>query len=207
MVKDLKKQTEKFWSGSSGNQYILRTNNSEHLKSNISFFKRVIKKKYKIKNILEFGCNIGLNLEAINYIDKKINLTGVDINKQAIDVLKSKNIANAYKDTLYNFKTRKKFDLTFTKGVLIHIPPKHLSEIYQKLFNYSNKYILIAEYFSPKPTKIKYRGFSDLLYKRDFAKDLIKKYNMDLVDYGFVYSLDKKNPLDDINWFLLKKKV
>ena len=36
----------------------------------------------------------------------------------------------------------------------------------------------------------------------------MKKYNdLDLVDYGFIYHRDKNFPQDDLNWFLLEKKV
>ena len=69
----------------------------------------------------------------------------------------------------------------------------------------SKKYILIAEYFSPKPEKIDYRGFKNKLFKRDFAKDYLSiNKNSKLVDYGFVYEKDKF-PQDNINWFLIKK--
>jgi hypothetical protein len=50
-----------------------------------------------------------------------------------------------------------------------------------------------------------YRGHADRLFKRDFAGDLIEKYGMKLVDYGFVYKRDNWAPQDDITWFLLEK--
>lgn len=102
---------------------------------------------------------------------------------------------------------KKKFDLTFTCGVLIHINPDKLNIVYEKLYNYSNRYILIAEYYSPRPVGISYRGNKDRLFKRDFAGELMDKYeNLDLIDYGFVYHRDNNFPDDDINWFLLEKK-
>ena len=51
--------------------------------------------------------------------------------------------------------------------------------------------------------KLIYRGNKNLMFKRDFAKDLIDKFNLNLVDYGFVYKYDPINPQDNLNWFLL----
>ena len=87
-----KHYTEKVWSGKFGNQYIDRNKNEELLKSKTIFFKKIIKNKYKIKNAIEFGCNIGLNFQAIKNINNKIKLHGVEINKQAVDILKKKNM-------------------------------------------------------------------------------------------------------------------
>ena len=39
----------------------------------------------------------------------------------------------------------------------------------------------------------------------DFAGEVIEKYNLKLINYGFVYHRDNNFPLDDISWFLLKK--
>ena len=73
------------------------------------------------------------------------------------------------------------------------------------IINLSKKYILLVEYYSSNPVGVRYRGNKDKLFKRDFAGEMIKKYNLNLIDYGFVYRFDK-NPQDDLTWFLLKKK-
>ena len=89
---------------------------------------------------------------------------------------------------------------------MIHINPKNLKQIYEKLFKMSKKYILIAEYYNPKPVSINYRGHKDKLFKRDFAGEIMKKYkSLKLIDYGFVYHGDLSFPQDDLTWFLLKK--
>ena len=105
-----------------------------------------------------------------------------------------------------NFKIKKKYDLIFTKGVLIHIDPADLNNYYKKMFEFSNKYILIVEYFNPTPVKISYRKHKNKLFKRDFAGELITLFNLDLVDYGFLYKNDLKAPQDNLTWFLLRKK-
>ncbi len=70
-----------------------------------------------------------------------------------------------------------------------------------------SKYILLCEYYNPTPISLEYRGHSNKLFKRDFAGEMLEKYsNLELKDYGFSYSKDKNYPLDDITWFLMKKK-
>lgn len=98
-----------------------------------------------------------------------------------------------------------KVDLTFTAGVLIHINPEYLDNVYSNLVNGSNRYVLVAEYYNPAPTKINYRGHEDRLFKRDFAGDLIDNYGLKLINYGFVYKRDNWAPQDDVTWFLLEK--
>ena len=94
-----------------------------------------------------------------------------------------------------------------TKGVLIHINPNMLSNAYETLYESSNKYILVAEYYNRTPVSIKYRDHNDRLFKRDFAGEILDKYpDLTLVDYGFVYHRDNNFPKDDLSWFLLEKK-
>ena len=89
---------------------------------------------------------------------------------------------------------------------LIHINPNKLSIVYQKLYDYSKKFVLIAEYYNPTPIKINYRGEEDRLFKRDFAGEFLDQFpDTELIDYGFSYHRDPVFPQDDISWFLIKK--
>ena len=82
-----------------------------------------------------------------------------------------------------------------------------LSKIYLSLVNSCNKYLLINEYYNPKPVSIDYRGHSEKLYKRDFAGEILDSFpEMKLVDYGFLYERDPIHKrVGSTNWFLLKK--
>jgi len=197
---------EKEWSGSFGDNYIKRNEDKKIISSNHNLFSRILQKSKKIKSILELGCNVGLNLESLYRISDVFELVGIDINKTACKKAKQKNIAKIINTTITKeILIGDKFDLVFTKGVLIHINPKDLNKVYKNLFNLSNRYILVAEYYNPKPVTIDYRGKKDLLFKRDFAGELIDLYNLRLIDYGFVYHRDNFFPKDDITWFLLEK--
>lgn len=90
--------------------------------------------------------------------------------------------------------------------MLIHIAPQHLQAVYQKLYNASNRYILISEYYNPTPVSVEYRGHKDKLFKRDFAGEMLDCYSdLKLIDYGFVYRRDAHFAQDDTTWFLMQK--
>jgi hypothetical protein len=64
---------------------------------------------------------------------------------------------------------------------------------------------MVCEYYNPTPVTVPYRGNDDRLFKRDFAGELIDRFGMKLIDYGFVYRRDNVCPADDVTWFLLEK--
>jgi spore coat polysaccharide biosynthesis protein SpsF len=196
---------EEFWISQFGDEYTDR-NNDFLIKNNINLFEKILK-KININSLFEIGCNRGLNLEAINNINKDISLYGLEINKKAYDIIKEKNICKeCFNISINDFNISEKYDLVLTKGVLIHLNPDKLDSIYQKMYDLSNKYILIAEYYSRDVREILYRGHSNKLFKRDFCGEIMDKFkDLKLIDYGFVYYRDSKNPLDDITWFLLEK--
>ena len=135
----------------------------------------------------------------------EVKRIGVEPNKVAYEHLR--DIAHY----AYNFSMRDCrnliADLTMTRGLLIHIPPLDLPEAYEILYESSRRYILIAEYFNPRPVEIEYRGEMGRLWKRDFAGELLDRFpRLKLKDYGFVYSRDPHYPQDNINWFLFDKE-
>lgn len=203
---------EDFWRGPFGDEYTKRVNGIKMVESNIAFFNDALVKAKGIETILEIGCNRGLNLAALEYIDPSTLKTGIDINESAIramsmmfDDLKLEK-PFMHRASILEYNTVNKYDLVFTKGVLIHVAPEQLDAVYAKMVDLSNKYILVAEYYNPTPVEIAYRGHEGKLFKRDFAGELIDRHGLKLVDYGFVYHRDE-NWQDDLTWFLLSKGV
>ena len=116
------------------------------------------------------------------------------------------NIAEIVNDTIINrLDDSRRFDLTFTKGVLIHINPDKLAAVYDNLYRLSSRYILVCEYYNPSPVSISYHGNDDRLFKRDFAGEMIDRFNLKLIDYGFNYQRDMYHTNDDTTWFLMEK--
>ncbi|PHO13399.1 pseudaminic acid biosynthesis-associated methylase [Malaciobacter marinus] len=203
-----KTEQENFWASSEwGKEYIQR-NGKELIKNNINFFSNIIRKCSNITSIIEFGANIGLNLHALDKLFNKVDINAIEINNQAVEELKKLDfVNNIYHESILEFETSKTWDLVLIKTVLIHINPKYLDMVYEKLYKASNRYILIAEYYNPTPVEVNYRGHEGKLFKRDFAGELLDKYeNLHLVDYGFTYHRDNNFQQDDISWFLLEKR-
>ena len=201
-------EQEEFWAGDFGDEYISRNQSDQLLAANLNYFSNALRNTNKIGSVIEFGANIGMNMRALKALYPQMELNGIEINQKAYENLaKFIGSQNAFHTSIFDFSSEKKFDLTFTKGVLIHINPDLLEKVYEKLYEHSNKYILVSEYFNPSPVEIPYRGHSEKLFKRDFCGDLMDKYSdLKLVDYGFNYSRDTYFPQDNLNWFLLQKE-
>jgi pseudaminic acid biosynthesis-associated methylase len=90
--------------------------------------------------------------------------------------------------------------------VFIHLNPDYLPQAYDRLYAASTRFILVAEYYNPAPVTIPYRGHTDRLFKRDFAGEMLERFPLTLVDYGFAYRRDPEFPQDDIHWFLMEKR-
>ena len=202
-----KTDQEIFWQGEFGDEYVDRNQGDLLLSSNIYLFSKVFKSVRQVSSVIEFGCNIGMNLKAIKQLLPNSILSGIEINNKAINELKkwSKDVS-VKRGSILDIELNLKFDLTLIKGVLIHINPKRLDDVYTRLYEFSNKYICIVEYYNPTPVSIPYREHNDRLFKRDFAGEIMNKYpDLKLVDYGFVYHNDSNFPQDDLTWFLLEK--
>ena len=201
-------EQEKFWANEFGTEYIERNQGDQLLASNLNFFTKALQQAGKIDSCIEFGANIGMNLKALKLLYPSINLTAIEINENAANSLGELiGNDNVYNGSIFDFKVESKVQLSMIKGVLIHINPNMLQKVYEQLYDSSEKYILIAEYYNPSPVSLNYRGHDDRLFKRDFAGEFLDKYkDTELIDYGFSYRRDPAFPQDDITWFLIKKK-
>ena len=95
-------------------------------------------------------------------------------------------------------------DMAFTSGVLIHVDPSLLERTLREIHRVSSKYVFAAEYFSPKPETIPYRGETDLLFKNDFGGLYMDMFpDLELVDYGFFWR--RTTVMDDSTWWLFRK--
>lgn len=198
-------EQEEFWSSDFGDEYISRNGSADLLASKTIMWSRMLRSARGLHSVCELGCNIGLNLRAIKSIAPSVELTGYEINEKAAEAARMAGVADIHCGTIVHEIASEQFDLIFTAGVLIHINPDFLHGVYNNLFRLSKKYVLVCEYYNPTPVSLSYRGHSDRLFKRDFAGELIDKYRMNLVDYGFFYHRDMFAPQDDLSWFLLEK--
>lgn len=204
---NFKTEQEAFWAGDFGTEYIQRNQGDALLASNLNFFAKALRGVRGVKSCIEFGANIGMNLKAMTLLHPGIEAHGIEINAEAAKQLAEViPLQRVYNSSILDFKPQRLWDLALIKGVLIHINPEVLPQVYDKLVESTGHYLMVAEYYNPAPVAIPYRGHSDRLFKRDFAGEIMERHpELQLVDYGFVYRRDPNFPQDDITWFLMEK--
>lgn len=203
-----KTEQESFWAGQFGTDYIDRNKGAELLASNLNFFSKALHQARGIGSCIEFGANIGMNLQALKLLYPQLDAHAIEINPDAAQQLRkflpTKQVHNT---SILDYASTTRFDLTLIKGVLIHINPEVLRTVYDKLVASAARYLLVAEYYNPAPVAIPYRGHTDRLFKRDFAGEIMQRHpQFHLVDYGFAYKRDPNFPQDDITWFLMENQ-
>jgi spore coat polysaccharide biosynthesis protein SpsF len=201
-------EQEAFWAGSFGTEYIERNQGAELLASNLNFFAKSLRCAQGVQSCIEFGANIGMNLKALQLLHPELKAHAIEINADAArrlgEILPATHI---YQSSILDFQPEQVWDLVLIKGVLIHINPDVLAEVYAKLVESSCRYLLVAEYYNPAPVAIPYRGHTGRLFKRDFAGEILDSHpQLQLVDYGFIYRRDPNFPQDDVSWFLMEKR-
>jgi spore coat polysaccharide biosynthesis protein SpsF len=207
-MKKFKTVQENLWVSDFGDNYISRNKSKKLLASNINLFSEIISKTSKVQSILELGANIGMNIVVLNKLLPNTKTSAVEINPKAFKELEKVCTNKAYLQSILDMDITEhsKYDFVFTKGVLIHINPGKLNNVYDAMHKLSKRYICIAEYYNPSPMSIEYRGEKDKLFKRDFAGEMLDKFkDLSLLDYGFKYRRDNNFAQDDITWFLLEK--
>lgn len=199
---------EEFWAGPFGIEYIERNRGRELLASNLAFFSKALANARGISSCIEFGANIGMNLRALQLLYPRQEQHAIEINPTAAKELRSViPPTNVYASSILDFSPTRTWDLALIKGVLIHINPDCLPQVYETLHRSVDRYLLVCEYYNPSPVEVQYRGQADRLFKRDFCGEILERHSdMKLVDYGFAYRRDPKFPQDDITWFLMEKR-
>ncbi len=198
---------EQLWAGEFGNDYIVRNRDGALLDNNRALFAKILSHTQGVTSAIEFGPNIGNNLRALRDLRPGAELHGVEINATAAAEVQAWGGATVEVASLLDFAPTRQWDLSFTKGVLIHLPPESLPDVYAKLVAAASRYVMVCEYYNPSPVEVSYRGHEHALFKRDFAGEILDAHpELRLVDYGFTYHRDPVAPLDDSTWFLMEKQ-
>lgn len=193
------------WMSNFGNLYTKR--NSKHPKKRMQFWAKLMS-TYNIHTVLELGCNVGHNIKCIEKFVSHRNIWGMEINDSAIKIAKKNTNSNIFWGDIFHSFPIKSADLVFTCGVLIHLPPESLEagEIFDKIYDASNKYILFIEYAWDVFKEIPYRGETRALWKGPYNKVFEDRMGdtVELIDTGF---LDKSKGFDDCTYWMYRKTV
>lgn len=198
---------EAFWAGEFGDAYTRRNEGAQITAGNLALFADMFRGHRRPTSMVELGSNIGNNLRALRLLFPDIEQHAIEINPVAATELRRRIGDDSVTEaSILDWAPDRTWDLVLLKGVLIHINPKRLSDVYRTVAAASGRYVALAEYYSPEPVAIPYRGHDDRLFKRDFCREFLAAApQFSLVDYGFVYRADPSFPLDDLTWFLLER--
>lgn len=154
--------TTDFWKGDFGDQYTVR--NRVEWRARIPFWTRIMAET-GARSVHEFGCNAGYNLSAIRRNFPDVQLSGNDVNEQALYQCNAAGIAgwNVMPSSLRR-------ELVFTCGVLIHVAPEDLQATMQSIVDASCDYVLAVEYNAATEEEVLYRGNEGKLWKRPYGK-------------------------------------
>ncbi len=186
-----KTRKENLWAGKFGDEYAAKAQ-PDKLTWNIALFSRVLKNISKITSAIELGAGRGDNLQAIGKIIPGIDLSAVEINNKAIHIINQIGGIKTYPISILDFSPGKTWDFVLIKGVLIHIDPDELKNVYRILYKASRCYICIVE-----DSDMREEG------NQDFAESFSSMFkNLKIVDSGPTYgeTNGSKN-----NWYVFKK--
>lgn len=177
-----------FWQGEEGKAYTARNRVDWALR--VPFWRRMI----ELTNAMSFcevGVNAGWNFQAIRSLRDDVIMSGVDLNESAL--MEAQN-AGFDVEVAQGYKVAELFgagvcDLSFTSGVLIHVPPADLIPTMAALRDVSSQYVLAVEYDAPEEQEVEYRGHTGKLWRRPFGK-LYEGLGLSLVESGVAEGFD-----------------
>ena len=196
-------EQEAFWAGAFGDEYTER--NRIAPAARVPFFREILSLAPDVRSVCEIGANTGHNLAALQNLGPTLRMTGIELNPSAFARLATVPGITAVQSSIQDYHSKKRFDLVFTCGVLIHLNPADLPEVYRKVAALARRYVLINEYFNPTPVAIEYRGHSGKLFKRDFAGAFLDTVEgFEPVRWGFLWK--RMEPAwDNSNWTLMRR--
>jgi len=117
----------------------------------------MVNKFRSLDRVLEVGCNVGnqlLLLKEMGYT----NLWGIELQDYAVEIARKRTSGiNIVKGSAFDIPYKDAFfDLVFTSGVLIHIPPDHINKVLDEIYRCTNRYIYISgDLSTTAPTAIR----------------------------------------------------
>lgn len=141
----------------------------------------------KDSRILEVGANVGTQLLCLKDLGFH-NLYGIDIQRKAIETAHHhRPELDIIEGDIFDIPFKNDyFDLVFTSGVLIHIPPKRIDEAVSELVRCSERWVYGHEYYSDNYTEIKHRGHDGVLWKTDFPSKFVETENIEVIDIEYL---------------------
>lgn len=151
--------------------------------------------------------NIGNQLLCLQKAGFK-NLHGIELQSYAVKLSKSRTEGiNITQGSAFDIPFKDGFfNLVFTSGLLIHIASEDINRVLDEIHRCTKQYIWCFEYYSDVYTPMPYRGRADLLWKANFSKLFLDRFeDLILIQEEHFKWLDNSNKIDFM--FLLQKRV
>ena len=160
-------EQEDFWANQYANGYIDKNSEFDEHSGQVAW-QRMLAATENVDSILECGSNIGRNVEFLDHVLPQASKSIIELSKEAFDIVERRfDLEQTFNGTILDAEFGDaEFDLVFSMVVLIHIEPQNLLMNLKKMYDWSQKYILIGEYFSRVPEMIEYQGQSNKLFKK-----------------------------------------
>lgn len=181
--------TAEFWAGDEGRAYTAR--NRVDWAARVPFWQHIIEVT-NAASFCEVGTNAGWNFQAIRSLNAEAIMSGVDLNEAA---LLEAQTAGFDVEVAQGYHVAEIFgagacELSFTSGVLIHVPTADLMSTMAALRDVSSQYVLAVEYDAPEEQEVDYRGHTGKLWRRPFGK-LYEGLGLSLVESGVAGGFDQ----------------
>ncbi len=203
------------WRGDFGARYMERNRVTEESAGQAAVaFGRIVDAagiRDGVSSVLEVGANVGINLHGLRgELGAGVELTALEPNPTAAGTLRDDRelalarVIEGRADAID--APDDAFDLVFTNGVLIHIPPASLAAAMREICRVARRFVLCSEYFSHEPVEVSYHGRDGMLWKRDFGAEYLEVCpDLRTLAYGFLWQ--RELPLfDDLNWWVFEKQ-
>jgi pseudaminic acid biosynthesis-associated methylase len=195
---------EALWAGDFGNDYVER--NARAYSDRGQFWTSLVQ-TLRPDNVLEVGSNVGGNLQWVARALAPQHVTGVDVNRKALDVLRERvpGVHGVWGSARELPFADRAYDLVFTMGVLIHQPEESLPVVMDEMVRVSNRYVLCGEYYDAHTTEVPYRGYRNALFRRDYGGLFAAQFSHCL-QLAFTGFLAPEDGFDDVTWWLFERR-
>lgn len=159
------------WQGQFGLDY--QDRNPYEPRSAVPYFERVAHGR-EIESILEVGCNLGSKLGAWLTVLPNAQVRGIEPNASA--AAKARAVPGVFQviecDAYALPFADATFDLVFTSGVLMHVPPGEIARATNEIVRVAKKYVLAIEQYAmvEKEIETPYRGIAKMWWARHYGE-------------------------------------